>query len=307
MSAPASVQAIGECMVELLREDSGTAQVAYSGDTYNTAVYLRRVASQLAAQVQVQYLTGVGDDDESEQMQARWRADDIVDDSIVVPGAAPGIYLISTDDDGERSFTYWRHDSAATRLLTGIEWIDRVDGDLIFVSGISLQLMSAESRAALVARLSHLRQQGTRVAFDSNYRASAWDSAAEAREAMDAVLTVTDIALVTLADEIELGGCHDLASCVEHLTGSGIAETVVKGGPDGAWVVRNGEIEHVATSPVEAVDTTGAGDSFNGGYLAARLAGRDVVEAATVGNRVAHEVVQQRGAIIDESAMPPVV
>lgn len=304
MTTATTVQAIGECMLELVRGASRDVRLGYSGDTYNTAVYLQRVADQLDVPVQVRFLTGVGTDPESRRMRARWRIEDVGDDAVVVPDALPGLYLISTDDDGERSFSYWRGHSAAARLFVGLDWIERVDAELIYLSGISLQLMSEESRAALVARLRDLRVRGSRVAFDTNYRPSGWRDIAQARGAMEAVLEVTDIALVTLDDEIALGACSDLDGCVRRLRELGVPEFAVKVGAGGVWVSAGDALIPVPTSPVEPLDTTAAGDSFNGGYLAARLAGQGPVDAARAGNAIAGRVVLHSGAIVPAHHMP---
>lgn len=302
-----SVQVIGECMVEVARGAGTSARIDYAGDTYNAAIYLHRVAAALGTPLDVRYFSGVGDDQESRRMRACWLEQGIVDDAVVVPGSGPGLYLISTDEQGERSFVYWRNDSAAARLFRGTDWIQHVAGDRIYLSGISLQLMSAPSRDALRARMRDLRAVGTRVAFDSNFRPSGWNSTSYARAAMDKFLGVTDIALVTLDDEIALGGCHDVQSCAQRLLDLGVPEFVVKNGPDGAWVYDGTDLVHVATDPVAAVDTTAAGDSFNGGYLAARTAGLDPVAAAGLGNALAGRVVGVPGAILPLTEMPPML
>ncbi|WP_436499823.1 sugar kinase [Actinokineospora sp. HUAS TT18] len=298
------VQCVGECMLEIARESAGRAAIGYAGDTYNTAVYLRRVAAHLGAEVDVRYLTGLGGDAESDRMRESWHAQGVGDDALVVVDRTVGAYLISTDSTGERSFTYWRGASAAARTFADAEWISHLRGDLIVLSGITLQLTSTESRAALVARLGELRGQGSVVAFDNNFRSGAWPSADHARTAMAELLGVTDIALVTLDDEVALGAAHDVESCGSRLERLGVREAVIKVGPEGAWVNSRGVLTHVPTEPVSAVDTTAAGDSFNGGYLAARVAGLSPVDAAKTGNRLAARVVSRRGAIIDHRDMP---
>src|SRR4249919_41432 len=72
-AAPPVIQCVGECMVELTRAGRDNALISYSGDTYNTAVYLARVAAQLAAPLDVRFLSGAGQDPESDLMRARWR------------------------------------------------------------------------------------------------------------------------------------------------------------------------------------------------------------------------------------------
>lgn len=292
------VQSIGECMVEIAG-DSDAAPVGYSGDTYNTAVYLKRATTQRGLPIEVRYLSGLGDDTESDLMRARWISEGIVDDAVVLPGRAPGRYLITTDARGERTFSYWRDGSAAATLLFGGDWVDRVHGDYVYLSGVTLQLMSGLSRANLVARLSSLRAAGTRVVFDSNYRPPGWQSAGDARQAMAEILRVTDIALVTWEDEHALTGCPDVPACVERLAALGVPEIVVKDGPQGAWVREDGELVQVAARVVEPLDTTAAGDSFNAAYLAARIAGDSPRIAAAAGNALGAQVVMHRGAIVD--------
>lgn len=295
-------QAVGECMVEIVR-DGTNAHFGYSGDTYNAAVYLRRVAQRYGVDVDVRYLSAVGDDAESGLMRDQWRAEGISDDAVVVPGRSLGLYLIHVDADGERSFSYWRSESAAASMFTETDWVHRVSGAMVYLSGITLQLMSEPARTALIARLRDLRAHGTRVVFDSNYRQTGWSSKGTALEAMTEVLALTDIALVTFEDEQELSGCIDVHACVARLRALGVDEIVVKDGANGAWIWTSA-LELVETVPVDATDTTAAGDSFNGGYLAARLAGMSLREAAEVGNAVAGAVVVRPGAIVGLDAMP---
>jgi 2-dehydro-3-deoxygluconokinase len=231
-----TVQCVGECMLEIARRPDGPVSLGYAGDTYNTAVYLARVAQQLGAEAEVGYLTGVGGDTESMLMRARWSKEGVGDDAVVVAGAAPGAYLISTDSEGERSFAYWRACSAAAQLFAGTDWLDRLSGDYIFLSGVTVQLMTERSRRALVARLGELRRAGARVVFDTNYRPAGWPNAATAQHAMTAVLQVVDTALVTLEDELAMGTCRDVPTCLGRLAALGVHEAVVKVGREGAWV-----------------------------------------------------------------------
>lgn len=308
-TSAATVQCIGECMIEIRRtfDDSNArnvASIAYSGDTYNTAVYLTRMARSFDLAIEVRYLSGVGHDDESKRMRDQWVREGVADDSVAVAGHKPGLYLITTDSHGERAFTYWRKGSAAAALFGGNHWLDRISGDVVYLSGITLQLMTPDVRGRLIERLRTLRQTGTLVALDTNFRPSGWASASEARAAMDAALRVCDLALVTLDDEVALGGVADVASCALRLCRLGVREAVIKLGPGGACVSTGGEVLEVRTTPVAPTDTTAAGDSFNGGYLAARIAGLPPLDAAQNGNAVARRVVEHPGAIVPADRMP---
>src|SRR6185436_9908723 len=113
------VAVIGECMLELKGEAFGAMTLGYGGDTFNTAVYLRRCGA--AAGLEVAYATAVGEDQLSTGLLARWREQGI-DTRLVrrLPGRMPGLYMIEVDGRGERSFHYWR-DTAAAKAYFDVE------------------------------------------------------------------------------------------------------------------------------------------------------------------------------------------
>jgi 2-dehydro-3-deoxygluconokinase len=293
------VTCVGECMLELSHTDARTLRLDFAGDTYNTAVYLRRVAEELDVSTEVAYVTGLGVDEYSAAMRAAWRAHAVVDRSITVTDRVPGVYAIRTTAGGERSFHYWRDGSAAAAVFQGTGFCEALTGDLVHLSGITLQLMSAGARRALIARLRELRAGGTLVSFDTNYRPSGWSSPAEAAEAMAAVCREADIVLTGTEDEDLLHGGSPPEVAVQRLAGLGVGEVVLRAGSDGAYLGVNGVIRGFRAEQVDrVVDTTAAGDAFAGAYLAARLQSRSPGWAATIANTVASVVIQHKGAIV---------
>lgn len=299
-----SVAAIGECMMEFRSTGGGRYALGYGGDTYNTAVYLRRLG------VSVAYATALGDDPFSSEIIALCQTEGVDVDLIAhVPGRLPGIYLIKTDAAGERSFFYWREASPARRLFdlpgSGELVIRLQQFSLIYLSGITLSLYSDSGRATLFDALDAVRRHGGRIAFDSNYRPLGWPDADAARTAFTMMMSRIDIALPTLDDERLLFGSEDAAAITEHYRSAGASEVVVKEGPKGCTVVDRNESVFVPTTRVVVpVDTTAAGDSFNAGYLAARLGGAAPVAAARAGHELAAVVIQHPGAIIASELMP---
>jgi 2-dehydro-3-deoxygluconokinase len=297
------VLAVGECMLELRHAagegDPARMRLGYGGDTYNAAVYTRRVAVLLGVDARVGFLTGVGSDEYSADMRAAWAAEGVRDRSILVDGRLPGLYTVRVDGSGERRFAYWRSESAARALFAGTDWVTQVTGDVIHLSGITVQIASEPGRAALLDRIAALRATGSRISLDTNYRAAGWPDRAEAANVMDQFCRASDIVLATWDDEAALHGCASLAEAAGRLAALGPAEVVVKDGPAGAHVLAGGRVDHVPAARAESVtDTTAAGDSFAGGYLAARLAGRDPVASAAVAAQVAAVVVAHPGAIV---------
>lgn len=301
------VATVGECMMEFRDAGSGLFALGYGGDTFNTAVYLRRLGLPVA------YVTALGDDPFSDEIVDICRNEQIDVDLIArVPGHVPGLYLIRTDERGERVFHYWRDSAPARRLfeLEGATGLARrlSDFHLIHLSGITLSLYSPRGRAALFEALDQARIHGCRVSFDGNYRARGWPDGAAARAAFEAMLQRVDIALPTLDDEQALFGDRDAGASIRRYLAAGAHEVVVKDGPRGCTVAERGR-EGSTLVPVETVvkpmDTTAAGDSFNAGYLAARAAAAPPVEAARAGHHLAAVVIGHRGAIIDRRWMPP--
>jgi 2-dehydro-3-deoxygluconokinase len=289
-------------MIELRSVGERGMQLAYAGDVCNTAVALARLGR--GDDIVVQFVTRIGDERHSEAMIAEWNGEGI-DTALVdrVPGRAPGLYLIDLDEHGERSFTYYRSESAARRLLADDAHAAALraglaGADWLHLSAITLSILGEGAHERLLALLDELRPGGTRVALDTNYRPRGWPSAQHARRRVGDVLARCDLALPTLDDERALFGDRHLEGCLQRLRGAGVGEVAVKLGRDGACVAWERGTEHVpAVDGVRVVDSTGAGDAFDAGYLHARLAGEDPPAAAAAGNALAAQTLGHPGAI----------
>ncbi|WP_428031134.1 sugar kinase [Ancylobacter sp.] len=299
----AKVISIGEVMVELARGADGRFGQSIGGDTFNTAVYLSR------AGVETAYATALGDDPYSDSIRASAEAEGI-DTRLMarVPGRTAGLYLIDTDAMGERSFTYWRENAPARELfeLAGWEALceQLIEANLVYLSGITLSLYSNAGLGRLLATLEFARERGTRIVFDGNFRPRNWQGdVARARAVYAQALKRSSIALPTFEDEAMLWGDGSPTATAERLATFGVQEIVVKNGAEGALVVSGGAAQLVPIpQPVDAIDTTAAGDSFNAAYLAARLAGEAPAAAAEAGHHLAGRVIRHRGAILPRHA-----
>ena len=285
------VAAIGEAMVELSLTGD-VAQVGVAGDTLNTSIYLKRAATDIS----VDYITALGDDAFSDKIEAFISAQGIDTQKIArLPGKMPGLYAISTTDSGERSFSYWRNTSAARHLFETKNGylFDILDGyDLIYLSGISVAILPQAARLAL---LDWLDRSSVRLAYDSNYRPRLWESQEIAQEVTSAFWARADICLPSIDDEMELFNCTE--EDVEQRFLSLDALGALKRGARGPLSIGQ-PVEQDYSPATSVVDTTAAGDSFNGSYLAALLGGASQATALMAGHRMAAEVVGYRGAIV---------
>lgn len=296
---------IGECMVELRDAGQGLMSKAFAGDAYNTAVYLKRSAPD----AKVQFLTVTGDDPLSQAMRSAWRAEGIEDaPAFTDPDLGPGLYLIELDAAGDRKFHYWRGASAAR------QWMQRLragggdpltGADLVYLSGISLAILPPEEREQALLLMQWLRGRVGLVAFDPNLRASLWPDLATARAVIEAAVGLADIVLPSTEDLTLLYGPLSPEAHEAKLWRLGAREIAMTAGAGGAFVVTAQGRGALTAPAADVLDTSGAGDSFNGAYLAARLNGSSAEEAAAAGLAVAARVVSAAGAIVPASISHP--
>lgn len=293
-----SVLCIGEAMVEisLAPDRPDTAGLGFAGDTLNTAIYLKRAAPEL----RVAYGTKLGQDSLSDRMIAMMQAEGL--DTALIRRSdtrVPGLYAISTDEKGERSFTYWRENSAARRLMEppGLEEGDLSGFDLVYLSAISLAILPPAGRARLMGWLRHYRHAGGRVAFDSNYRPALWSDQGTAQETVTDAWRLADIGLPSVDDEMALFGDPDEAAVLDRMRGYGLRCGVLKRGGRGPLPL-DGAPPLAVEPAAKVIDSTAAGDSFNAGYLAAKLEGQDETAAMRAGHTLALRVIGHRGAIL---------
>ena len=295
-----TVYVLGEAMLELAPTDAETYRLGVAGDTFNTAVGLAQLGCP------VEFIAGIGTDPGSERIReacARWG----VGTSLIatLPDGKPGLYMIHTDAAGERSFSYWRGESAARELFSRpaeleslLSHIDR--GQYIYLSGITLAIAAVDCRTVLSEFLAGYRRDGGRIAFDCNHRPPLWQSAGEAAASYENILQACDLFFAG-ADDLTSAWGLDEDALLPFLANLDCETILLKRGADNLLLIEGGEVREVETEPVAAiVDTTGAGDAFNAGYLAALLRQHNTNSAARFANILGAACLAHAGALLPE-------
>ena len=295
------IACIGEAMIEMITSPDGSnAQLGVAGDSMNTAIYLKR---SLAAEHQVFFVSMVGQDVLSDRIADFIAAESISTDFLRRhPTKLPGIYSISTTGSGERSFSYWRGASAARSMFSsshGLTFDELIDFDVIFASAISLAILPQTDLDTFFEWIATFRSKGGRFIFDSNFRPALWPDIYVAREQISKAWRCCDIALPSIDDEMDLFGDQTQEAVITRMIGYGIDCGVMKRSDLGP-IHLGKQIASLPHYPKaqSVVDTTAAGDSFNGGFLATFLTSGNVEAAAKAGHDLACRVVGHRGAII---------
>jgi 2-dehydro-3-deoxygluconokinase len=289
---------VGECMIEMSGGEDGMYRLGYAGDTLNTAWYAR---AKLGPEWEVDYVTALGDDLYSQQMVEFFADNGIGTDHIQkVENRRPGLYLIH-QAEGDRHFTYWRGQSAAKLMAEqpGVLNDALAGADVAYFSGISLAILASRARGKLMEAIHLAREGGARIAFDPNERPRLWTSPAVMGSTITAAAVLADVVLPTFPDEAALFGDASPEAVAERYLSWGAEEVVVKNGGEPAYVASREAAGWVAPQAgAKSVDPTGAGDSFNGAYLAARAQGASPLEAAGAAHALAAIVIGHPGALV---------
>ena len=301
----AEVTALGEVLIDFT--DAGTSEGGQKlfernpgGAPANVLVALERLGHKTA------FIGKVGDD-----MHGRFLKqvmdDNGVDTSnlVIDPNFFTTLAFVALSPTGERTFSFARKPGADTQLAPAELDRDLIAGSRVFHVG-SLSLTDEPARSATMTALRVARDAGVVVSYDPNYRDTLWDGPEVAAGQMRTVIPYVDV--MKLSDEeCELvTGRLEPAMAAEWLLEQGVKVCVVTLGADGAFVATHDGSAVVPGYAADVVDTTGAGDSFWGGFLAglleSGLAPADVDIAAAqgfvrLGNAVASLTVRGRGGI----------
>jgi len=287
------ILSIGEALVEFNQTGDGDGRTylqGFGGDTSNALIAAVRQGAKGS------YFTRLGDDEFGRMCLQLWSDEGVDAGNVAVdPNAPTGIYFVRHGKDGH-SFSYLRAGSAASRMLPSDipkELIERAK--FLHVSGIS-QAISSSATDAVFHAIRIARQAGVKVAYDPNLRLKLWPLD-RARAVILATIPLTDYFLPSLDDVRLVSALDDPASIVDWCHLQGAKTVVLKLGREGSLVSEGDRRTPISAFPVDAVDATGAGDCFDGSFLARLAAGADAVSAARWASAAAALTTTGYGAV----------
>lgn len=290
------ILSLGECMVEFFAEEplaeAKQVQKAFAGDALNLLAAASRLGSSCG------FLSRVGNDPFQEYLLNGWESLGIDTSHVKRVEGRNGIYFISIYGQGEREFTYYRAGSAPSTMTPEDLDPDYIaQAKILHISGIA-QAISASARATALAAARIANEAHVCVSFDPNFRPALW-SAEEARAAAEELLPHVDIALPSGPEEAQqLFGLTTPQETADYLRGFGPYAVAVKLGEVGVYVSTEGGTGTVPALTVpHVVDTTGAGDAFDGAFLHGLVQNMPPLDAARLGVVMAGLKVRGRGAI----------
>jgi 2-dehydro-3-deoxygluconokinase len=262
----------------------------HGGDTSNAAIAAARNGASAG------YITAIGRDAPGDSFMELW-AREGVDASTVArdPAAPTGLYVVTHGEDGHR-FTYYRAGSAASRMRPEDVPEEAIRGArMLHVSGVS-QAISHGACDAVFRAIEVAKAAGVGVSYDTNLRLSLWPKA-RAAAVIHASVAQADVALPSLDDVRVLTGLDDPDAIADFYLRLGCPLVLLKMGAEGVIVATPSRRERVGALKVQAVDATGAGDTFAGSFLARHLAGDDPFAAARYANAAAALSTTGYGAV----------
>lgn len=293
MTSSPDIVCLGEPLIEFNRPKEGDGRTwlqGFGGDSQNVAIAAARQGASTG------YLTSVGQDWMGDAFLDLWKSEG-VDASRVTrhPTAPTGVSFVTHSAAGHK-FDYLRKNSAASLMTPDTLATDYIAGARIFHLSAIGQAISDSARATCDAAIDAARKAGVKISYDTNLRLRLWDLDV-AREVIDATIARCDIALPSLDDSRQLTGLEAPAAIANYYLGLGAPLVALKMGADGSLIATRERQVIVAPHKVEAVDATGAGDTFDGAFLTRLLAGDDPVTAARYANVAAALSTTGYGAV----------
>ncbi len=281
---------LGEPMLEFNQQPDGMYLPGHGGDTSNCAIAAARQGANVG------YVSHIGQDAFGDSFMALWTSEGVDTSNVVqVADAHTGIYFVTHGEEGH-DFSYFRAGSASSLMTPGDLPVDALrSAKILHLSGISQGISDSAADTGFAA-IEIVRKAGGLVSYDTNLREKLWP-VARARAVIHAAVAQCDVALPGLDDAIILTGLSDPQDIVDFYLALGAKTVALTLGPEGTLVGIAAESRLIPGRKVKAVDATGAGDTFDGAFLAHFVDSGDAFAAAHFANAAAALSTQGFGAV----------
>ncbi len=293
MNTSPSIVSLGEPLIEFNRPKEGDGRTwlqGFGGDSQNVAIAASRQGATAG------YLTSLGQDWMGDAFLDLWKSEGL-DASRVSrhPSAPTGVSFVTHGPAGHK-FDYLRKNSAASLMTPDTLAKDYIAGAKFFHLSAIGQAISESARATCDAAIDAAKAAGVKVSYDTNLRLRLWDLET-ARRKIDETIARCDIALPSLDDSQQLTGLTDAEAIADYYLKLGAPMVALKMGAEGSLIVTAGKRHRLPPHKVNAVDATGAGDTFDGAFLARLLEGDDPETAGRYANVAAALSTTGYGAV----------
>jgi 2-dehydro-3-deoxygluconokinase len=257
---------LGEPMVEFNAQKDGSWAYGFGGDVSNVAISAARQNAKVGI------LTRIGADSFGDDLRDLWTREGVLTRDVEIDTKAPtGIYFVRHGTDGHR-FEYRRAGSAASQMAPQRVPRNSISSTrCLHYSGIS-QAISATALTACETAVDMARECGCLVSYDPNLRLGLW-SLEQAQEIINRSVPLCDFFLPGLDDARQLTGFEQPEDIVSYYLDLGAGLVALTLGPEGALVGDSSGLSAIPPRETEVVDASGAGDCFDGAFLARLLAG----------------------------------
>jgi len=284
--------ALGEPLVEFnqTRGSSGQYLQGFGGDTSNCVIAMARLGLRTA------YITRLGSDTFGKMFLDLWQREGVDTGGVGIDADAhTGVYFVTHAATGHE-FSYLRAGSAASRIRPADLPLDVIrTSKVLHVSGIS-QAISEHACDTAFAAMESAREAGTKISYDPNLRLKLWPFT-RARAVIVGTIPLCDWFLPSIEEAAQLSGVSEPQAVLDWCHACGAPVVALKMGADGAWVSTGTMRQYVPGHRVACVDTTGAGDCFDGAFVARLLAGDTPRAAARYANAAAALKTLSYGAV----------
>ena len=300
---------LGECMIELngdissLGNSNTLIDLNFGGDTYNSAVYFSRLTNK---ETNTFYCTALSKDSFSKKMIERFKLEKLSCDFIRTDGKnPPGLYSIEINENGERSFSYWRDQSPTRQIFLGSKGKHLLNNisnaDIFYYSGISTCILDENQKKQLIKVGTTAKVCG----FDFNFRHLLHSDKNKSQSLFKEINNCVDINFVSYDDVKELFNINKPNEVFKLLSND---KNLILLRYKNSIIFKNldQEIKTITVPHGDVVDTTAAGDAFNGSFLALMNNSENtcIEENILKSHAVTREVIKHKGAIIKKNQMP---